>query len=144
MESGNVDVRWKQRFANYVKALGKLNEALSIVSSHLDYGREIDELLQEGLIQRFEYTHELAWNVMKDYAEYQGFTDIKGSRDAIRKALRMGLIVDAEWMHTIEDRNISSHNYDNDTAQAVLSKITGVYGPLFNAFKTQMETLLND
>ena len=48
-------------------------------------------------IQRFEYTHELAWKVMKDYAEYQGYTDIRSSRDAIRKALEMGLIDDKQW-----------------------------------------------
>lgn len=65
-------------------------------------------------IQRFEYTHELAWKVTKDYAEYQGYTDIRGSRDAIRKALEMGLIDDKQWMETIEARNLTSHNHDND------------------------------
>ena len=71
----DFDIRWKQRFDNYNKALTKLKEAVSIISRELHYGSEVDELLQEGLIQRFEYTHELAWNVMKDYAEYQGYTD---------------------------------------------------------------------
>ena len=65
-------------------------------------------------IQRFEYTHELAWKVMKDYAEYQGYTDIRSSRDAIRKALEMGLIDDKQWTETIEARNLTSHNHDND------------------------------
>ena len=65
-------------------------------------------------IQRFEYTHELAWKVMKDYAEYQGYTDIRSSRNAIRKALEMGLIDDKQWTETIEARNLTSHNYDND------------------------------
>lgn len=62
----DFDIRWKQRFDNYNKALTKLKEAVSIISRELHYGSEVDELLQEGLIQRFEYTHELAWNVMKD------------------------------------------------------------------------------
>lgn len=65
-------------------------------------------------IQRFEYIHELAWKVMKDYAEYQGYTDIRSSRDAIRKALEMGLIDDKQWTETIEARNLTSHNHDND------------------------------
>ena len=65
--------------------------------------KDIDDLLKEGVIQRFEYTHELAWKVMKDYAEYQGYTDLRGSRDSFRIALQMGLIEDDEWMDSIED-----------------------------------------
>ena len=72
------DIRWIQRFSNYRKALVKFNQAIEIISMQLDLGEEVDELLEEGLIQRFEYTHELAWKVMKDYAEYQGYTDIQG------------------------------------------------------------------
>jgi len=63
----------------------------------------INEILKEGLIQRFEYTHQLAWNVMKDYADYQGNNKISGSRDATREAFKMGLIADAEgWMDMIK------------------------------------------
>ena len=80
-------------------------------------------------IQRFEYTHELAWKVMKDYAEYQGYTDIRGSRDAIRKALEMGLIDDKQWMETIEARNLTSHNYDNDVVSEIYENITNFYFP---------------
>ena len=77
------DIRWLQRFSNYCKALAKLGQAVDIVSWRLELADEIDELLQEGLIQRFEYTRELVWKVMKDYAEYQGYTDIRGSRDIV-------------------------------------------------------------
>ena len=96
------DIRWVQRFSNYQKALRRLDEAIEIVSRKTDWAESIDDLLQEGLIQRFEYTHELAWKVMKDYAEYQGYTDVRGSRDAFRKALEMGLIQDRRWMESIE------------------------------------------
>ena len=119
------DIRWLQRFSNYCKAFAKLGQAVDIVSRRLELADEVDELLQEGLIQRFEYTHELAWKVMKDYAEYQGYTDIRGSRDAIRKALQIGLIEDKRWMETIEDRNLTSHNYDDDVA-GLLSAILPV------------------
>ena len=122
------DIRWLQRFSNYCKALPKLGQAVDIVSWRLELADEIDELLQEGLIQRFEYTRELVWKVMKDYAEYQGYTDIRGSRDAIRKALQIGLIEDKRWMETIEDRNLTSHNYDDDV----------VYYPLFCRFEERM------
>ena len=104
------NIRWQQRFSNYRKALVKLNQAVELLSKHIEREDTVDELLQEGLIQRFEYTHELAWKVMKDYAEYQGYTDVRGSRDAIRKALEMNLIDDKRWMDTIEDRNLTVHN----------------------------------
>ena len=68
------DIRWIQRFSNYRKALAKLSQAMAIMSEQLAFNDGVDELLQEGMIQRFEYTHELAWKVMKDYAEYQGYT----------------------------------------------------------------------
>ena len=81
-----AEIRWVQRFSNYRKALTRLSQAVNIVAVHLSGESALDELLKEGLIQRFEYTHELSWKVMKDYAEYQGYTEIRGSRDALRKA----------------------------------------------------------
>jgi nucleotidyltransferase substrate binding protein (TIGR01987 family) len=132
------DIRWLQRFENYRKALAKLNRAVYIVSKTSDFDGDIDELLEEGLIQRFEYTHELAWKVMKDYAEYQGYTDIQGSRDAFRKSLEMGIIDDELWMESIKDRNLTSHNYDDTTAHNILKAIIEDYFPLFNAFEKKM------
>lgn len=132
------DIRWIQRFSNYRRALAKFNQAVEIVSDKMDWGDDVDDLLEEGLIQRFEYTHELAWKVMKDYAEYQGHTDIHGSRDAFRKALEMGIIDDERWMDSIKDRNLTSHNYDDETAQNVLTAIIEVYAPLLNAFEQKM------
>lgn len=132
------DIRWVQRFSNYRKALVKFNQAVDIVSDQMDWDDEVDDLLEEGLIQRFEYTHELAWKVMKDYAEYQGLSDIVGSRDAIRQTLQSGLISDDRWMASIRDRNLTSHNYDDDTAQAIVSNIINVYYPLFVEYEKTM------
>lgn len=97
MTTQNTDIRWEQRFSNYRRALRKLSDAVAYVQKERKAGiefRDMDDLKLEGLIQRFEYTHELAWNVMKDYAIYQGNTSLTGSRDAIREALAMGLITD--------------------------------------------------
>ena len=131
------DIRWIQRFCNYRKALFQMGKAVDIVSAKIG-NTEQDELMAEGLIQRYEYTHELAWKVMKDYAEYQGQTDITGSRDAIRFSLRVGLIDDDRWMDTIADRNLTSHNYDNETAERIVNKIISVYYPLFRKFEEKM------
>lgn len=136
------NIRWQQRFSNYRKALVKLNQAVKLLSDQIKREDDIDELLQEGLIQRFEYTHELAWKVMKDYAEYQGYTDIRGSRDAIRKALEMNLIDDKRWMETIEDRNLTVHNYDNEIVSEIYDNIMQVYAPLFVAFEGKMKSLI--
>lgn len=137
------DIRWIQRFDNYRRVLAKLGQAVDIIADKMDWGDDIDELLKEGLIQRFEYTHELAWNVMKNYAEYQGYTDIRGSRDAFRKALQMGIIDDSEWMDSIEDRNLTSHNYDEDTAEMVCEAIVKKYYPLFVKFERKMLHLIS-
>ena len=93
-----MDIRWEQRFSNFEKAFDTLNQfvnyfqTISSVESktlhNKDLSFEVTELIREGLIQRFEYTHELAWNVMKDYAEYQGNYNIGGSRDATREAFK--------------------------------------------------------
>lgn len=132
------DIRWIQRLNNYRKALNRLTQAVRIVAGQMGSEEEIDDLLKEGLIQRFEYTHELAWRVMKDYAEYQGYTDIRGSRDAIRKAFEMGLITDKRWMESIEDRNMTSHNYDDETAEEIYEAIVNIYHPLFLSFEEKM------
>lgn len=131
------DIRWVQRFSNYRKALLQLGKAVAIVSAQKSRG-DADKLMEEGLIQRYEYTHELAWKVMKDYAEYQGLTDIIGSRDAIRQTLQAGLISDERWMDSIRDRNLTSHNYDDDTAVAIVANIINVYYPLFVDYEKVM------
>ena len=88
----NKDIRWQQRFANFRKALSQLRK-------FVDKG-ELTELEEQGAIQAFEYTYELGWLVLKDFLEYQGLTDIFGSRDAIRKAFQAGLIEDGETCET--------------------------------------------
>ncbi len=89
-------------------------------------------------IQRFEYTHELAWKAMKDYAEYQGYSDIHGLCDAIRKALEINLIFDRRWMESVEGRNLTSHDYDDETADTICRNIMTVYYPLFADFEKTM------
>lgn len=140
-----LDIRWKQRFSNYEKALAKLEEAVNHTSkeSHsinISGDNLLDEMLKEALIQRFEYTHELAWNVMKDYAHYQGNIDVAGSRDATREAFQLNLITEAHtWMDMIASRNKSSHTYNEVTANEIYIKILSEYFPLFKAFQLIMQ-----
>lgn len=86
--------------------------------------KKLNELEEQGLIQAFEYTHELAWNVLRDYLRAQGHTDIHGLRDATREAFNIDLIQDGEtWMEMIKDRNRTSHTYNKETATQI---VTGV------------------
>lgn len=102
----------------------------------------LSELEEQGLIQRFEFTHELAWNVLKDFFEYQGNTDITGSRDATREAFNKGLISDGEgWMEMIKSRNKSSHTYNEEIARDILINVVNWYYRLFLEFKDKMDTL---
>ena len=81
---------------------------------------------------------------MKDYEEFQGYTDIQGSRDAIRKALAMGLVSDGAWMETIASRNITSHCYDEAEFNAIFSKIVTTYVPLCREFWVTMKNKKNE
>ena len=139
------DIRWHQRFSNYRKALQKLNTAVDTIKSNSTtqpQNTNINEMLKEGLIQRFEYTHELAWNVMKDYAEYQGNQTISGSRDATREAFKIGLIIDGDtWMDMLKSRNLTTHTYNEETAAQIHEKIMNHYHTLFIDFAVKMESL---
>ncbi len=127
------EIRWVQRLDSFRKAFGRMNEAVKSVSIYSVKTIE-SELLLDALIQRYEFTHELAWKLMKDYLEYMGISGIVGSRDAIRYALQNGLIDDDRWMDTIADRNITSHNYNQEVANEVANRIISVYKSLFDEF----------
>jgi len=121
------DIRWKQRFDNFLKALQTLSDAAGLASE-----RELTKLEEQGVIQSFEFTHELAWNVLKDYLEYQGVRGIVGSRGAVREAFRNALIEDGEtWMTMIRDRNLSPHTYDQNTAREIVERILRAHHPAF-------------
>ena len=132
-----ADIRWKQRFSNYKKALLQLNKAVQ-----LNQQRPLSDLEKQGLIQSFEYCHELAWNVLKDFFEYQGKTAIMGSHDATREAFSRNLLTDGESrMEMITSRNQSSHTYDEGLANEITKKIIGSYQPLFIELQNRMQEL---
>lgn len=133
------DIRWKQRFQNFKKAFALLEEAVEINNR-----QGLSDLEEQGLIQRFEFTHELTWNVFKDYFDYQGNTQITGSRDATREAFNKGLIQDGQgWMEMIKSRNQSSQTYNDEVAADLKNKITKKYHNLFRDFKNKMAQLEN-
>jgi len=132
-----LDIRWQQRLTNYSKALEQLGNAIAISQQ-----RPLSELEKQGLIQAFEFTHELAWNVMKDYFSWQGNPGITGSRDAAREAFQKGLVEDGEgWMEMIKSRNQTSHTYQQKVADEIAGKVIEHYFPLFQGFLQTMTAL---
>lgn len=119
----NEEIRWKQRFENFRKSLGFLENAINI--------EEPDLTQKAGLIQFFEITFELSWNLMKDYLEEKGFADLRSPRDSIKTAFETELIKDGHtWLIALKNRNLTSHTYDEQLADIIVSEIKGSYYPL--------------
>lgn len=131
------DSRWHQRLNNYAKALHQLSLAVQ-----LSQERPLSDLEKQGLIQAFEFTHEVAWNVMKDYLFFQGHSNVTGSRDATRESFNRDLIEKGEiWMEMIKSRNQSSNTYDSIVAENIVRKITEQYHPCFQGFLAKMQQI---
>lgn len=131
------DIRWQQRFKNYQKALAQLSKFI--------HKGELSELEEQGLIKAFEYTYELAWSTLKDFLEYQGYAEIYGSRDAIRKAYELNLIQDGQgWMDMLESRNKTSHTYNEETAQEISQAVQKRYYQLFQQLQDKLKALYSE
>lgn len=133
----DLDVRWIQRFQNFNRAFQQLVDAADLAKL-----RPLTSLEQQGLIQAFEFTHELAWNTLKDFLESRGASQIYGSRDATRQAFAAGLIANGEkWMDMVVSRNRSTHTYDLATAQAVANAVTTEYVAEFDLLQESLTRL---
>lgn len=92
------EIRWIQRFNSFTKAFSQLEEAVV-----LSRQRALSKLEQQGVIQAFEYTHEMAWKTLKDFLQERGVQHIYGSKDATREAFKAGLIENGQvWMESLD------------------------------------------
>lgn len=131
------DIRWIQRFDNYNKALKQLTNAVDLTAK-----RKLSELEKQGFIQAFEYTHELAWQTIKDFLKDQGNVEIYGSKDATREAFKLGLIKNGDiWMDMIQSRNKTSHTYNEETANEIINIILKNYITEYNNFFEKFKQL---
>ena len=133
----NQDVRWEQRFQNFTKSMHYLENALQIQNP--------DIVQKAGIIQFFEMSFELAWNMVKDYLQEQGFIDIKSPRGAIKKAFEIGIIENGHhWMDLLLDRrNLTGNTYDEQKATDMEQLIQNKYFPLLKelllSFKLKLD-----
>ena len=127
--------RWLYRFDNYKRAFGLLREAMETREV-----RELTQLEKEGVIQRFEYTWELAWKLIKDYLEHEGIVlDKVTPASVLRAALQAKVIDDGEsWMRALDARNKMSHTYDFKIFEATIQEIYKTYLALFDALHLAM------
>lgn len=133
------DIRWKQRFNNYTKAMQSLGAA-----TKLSKERQLSELEQQGLIKSFEFTHELAWNVLKDYLEHKGIIGLIGSKDATRIAFKNGLIDSGEdWMDMIKARNQTLHTYNYAISVQITNNILQRFYPALAAMQRKFIAFYN-
>lgn len=131
------DVRWIQRFNNFEKAFSQLSDAVELAAE-----RDLTDLEKQGLIQAFEYTHELAWNTLKDFLEHRGVQKMYGSKDASREAFSAGLIEDGEaWMEMINSRNQTTHTYDEETVAQIVNAVLNSYYFEFEALLGKLAKL---
>ena len=128
------DIRWKQRYANFSKAIAQLTEFVE--------QDKLNKFEVQGLIQCFEYTFELAWKTAKDYLEAQGF-DIKSLRQTIQTAFQVELVQNGHsWMDALEKSNLMAHTYDENVANEAEGLIRKTYYPMLIALHNQLEKLV--
>lgn len=126
----NTDIRWIQRYANFHKACMKLLE----VTEADRFLNDLSELEREGLVQRFEYTFELAWKVMQDLLLYKGYEFMLGPNGTLKMAFEDGLITDHDvWRQMAKSRNTLSHIYDEDEVRPIVELIFSDYAPLLKS-----------
>lgn len=131
------DIRWMQRFNHFKKALSQLREAVELAQQ-----RSLSKLEEQGLIQAFEFTHELAWKTVKDFLENRGVQNLYGSKDTTREAFKTDLIENGEiWMNMIQSRNLTSHTYNEAVAAQIATSIRNSYFAEFEALRLKLAKL---
>jgi nucleotidyltransferase substrate binding protein (TIGR01987 family) len=129
------DIRWIQRYANFQKALDQLQRFVG--------KGDLNEMEEQGLIQAFEYTFELAWKTLQDLLEEEfGYTETRGPRPVIMQAFSDGVIDKGEqWMEMLKDRNRSVHTYDEAIAKEIIASVKKEYIQLFQALNNKFQYL---
>jgi|SRR3989338_10610745 len=132
----NKEIRWRQRFQNFEKAFLQLAESLQIQNP--------TNTERAGLIQFFEVTFELAWKTLKDHLESQGF-QVASPRATLKQAFQSNLIENGHvWMEAMEDRNLTTHTYNETNAKQIEEAIRTQYFPILEALHRKLSSLKND
>ena len=116
-----------EKYKYFTDAVARLREALD------DYKKTPLDSVRDGTIQRFEFCTELAWKTMREYLLDQGYTDINSPKAVVKQAFAFGMIQDQQaWIKLLDDRNLTSHVYDEATAKAIFERIENQHLALFD------------
>jgi nucleotidyltransferase substrate binding protein (TIGR01987 family) len=131
----NQDVRWKQRFQNFEGACRLLADALA------DGASSLSDLEKEGVVQRFEYTYELAWKTLKDYLESSGLVIAPVTPKQVIKEAFAAKVIESgdDWIRMLDHRNLLSHTYDASVFEAAISAIESEYLPILNELHQKLK-----
>jgi nucleotidyltransferase substrate binding protein (TIGR01987 family) len=129
--------RWIARFEVFKNAVGRLKEIIDLREQ-----RPLSQFECDSIVKRFEFTYEMAWKLMMSYEKDNGITELLGSKDVVRQAFAMSIIENGEaWLEMIDDRNKTSHLYDEEMAADVIDEIVHTYYPLFIELQRKMDQM---
>jgi len=132
MTTPESDIRWQQRFINFNKAFSQLERFMQ--------EKSLNEMEEQGLIKAFEYTYELSWKTLQDLLKEKGYTDVVGPKPVIEQSFQDGYIVDGKgWMRMHVSRNLTSHTYDEETAEEIVRSIRSEYFHLLKSLQERLQ-----
>lgn len=127
------------KYEAFSKALFRLKEAIDL------YEKEENAVLLDGTIQRFEFTIELAWKLLKEYLSYEKLGDFNSPRATVKESYKQGIISDGEtWLDMLDDRNLTSHTYDEETAEEIYKNIVSKYYNILKQLKEKMGSVISN
>ena len=119
--------KFTEKYEKLISATERLKQAIT------DYNNVHLDSVRDGVIQRFEFCTELAWKSVREYLIEQGYADINSPKAVMKTAFSDGLLTNENgWLEILESRNITSHVYDEKTAETIFESIKNVYTPLFS------------
>lgn len=124
----------EDRFDQYKNAVDRLEEVLNI------YKEDDRRIIVDAMIQRFEFCVELSWKLLKDYLKYEKVGDFNSPRSVIKESYQLNLITEGEvWLDMLDDRNLTSHTYDEIVANTIRDNILNIHYKLLKNLKETME-----
>jgi len=137
MITPDSDIRWQQRFINFNKVFSQLDRFMQ--------EKSLNEMEEQGLIKAFEYTYELSWKTLQDLLKDKGYTNVVGPKPVIEQSFQDGYIVDGKgWMRMHVSRNLTSHTYDEETAEEIIKSIRSEYFDLLKNLQTRLQEEKNN
>ena len=129
--------KFETKFNNFKNALQKLKDGIS------DYDKAKIETIRDGVIQRFEFTTELAWKSVREYLLTEGIIDINTPKTVMKEAFSAGIISNEQgWLQILNDRNATSHIYDEEEAVEIFDRIITQHINLFNELFVKLENAI--